>query len=91
MCNKGLSLSPHITLLRVCCSQDEKCLHTHELHCFDSHLCLFLVSKQDIRITDAQIGKDTGFSSVPTSEIPSYLGDLSVSLRTFFLTGNYSL
>ena len=39
----------------------------------DSHLCLFLVSKEDSRVTDTQIGKDAEFSSVSTSEMPSPL------------------
>ena len=46
---------------------------THEPHSVDSHLCLFLVSKEDNRITDTQIGKDAEFCRVPTGEMPSPL------------------
>ena len=46
---------------------------THEPHSIDSHLCLFLVCKEDNRVTDTQMGKDAEFSSVPTSEMPSPL------------------
>lgn len=35
--------------------------------------CLFLVSKQDMRITDSHTGRDMGFSSVPTGEMPTPL------------------
>lgn len=56
--------------------------------------CLLLVSRQNIRISDGQIGDDTGFCSMPTGVMPTLLlrwGGLFVSRSTFFLTGSYSL
>lgn len=70
--NNRLNLSPHSTLSRGYYYQGERHMNTWAtLYWF--HLCLFLVSKKDIRSVNSQKGNDIGSSSMPTGEMPALL------------------